>query len=211
VIVRDEGSGIDPKHLARIFDPYFTTKQSGSGLGLATAYAVIQKHGGHIGVVSELGHGAIFTLYLPASATPPQAAMAPPAAASAPAARRARVLVMDDEPSICAIVARMLKSSGCTVVAAADGDEAIAQYQQAQAAGTPFDVVIMDLTIPGGMGGEDAVKQLLALDPHARVIVSSGYADDPVMAHYADYGFKGIAAKPYTLNELRAVLQQVLQ
>ncbi|MCX7004471.1 MAG: PAS domain S-box protein, partial [bacterium] len=121
VIVRDEGSGIDPKHLARIFDPYFTTKQSGSGLGLATAYAVIQKHGGYIDVVSELGHGATFTLYLPASVTPPQAVVAPPTAASAPAARRARILVMDDEPSICAIVARMLKSSGCAVVAAPDG------------------------------------------------------------------------------------------
>ena len=211
VIVRDEGSGIDPKHLARVFDPYFTTKQSGSGLGLATAYAVIHKHGGHINVVSELGHGAIFTLYLPASVTPPQAVVAPPTAASAPAARRARILVMDDEPSICAIVARMLKSSGCAVVAAPDGNEAIAQYQQAQAAGTPFDVVIMDLTIPGGMGGEDAVKQLLALDPHARAIVSSGYADDPIMAHYADYGFKGTAAKPFTPNELRTVVRRVMQ
>ena len=211
VIVRDEGTGIDPKHLARIFDPYFTTKQSGSGLGLATAYAVIHKHGGHIGVVSELGHGTTFTLYLPASATLPQAIVAPPVAASASAARHARILVMDDEPYICAIVARMLKSSGCTVVAAADGAEAIARYQQAQAAGAPFDVVIMDLTIPGGMGGEDAVKQLLALDPHARVIVSSGYADDPVMAHYADYGFIGTAAKPFTLSELRTVVRRVLQ
>jgi len=135
----------------------------------------------------------------------------PDVAVYPPLNRPARVLMMDDETTLCDIVGRMLIRHGFAVAIAPDGDEALLQYQQAQAAGAPFDVVIMDLTIPGGMGGEETIKNLLVMDPHARAIVSSGYADDPVMAHYADYGFKGIAAKPYTLNELRAVLHEVLQ
>jgi len=211
VSVRDEGTGIDPKHLGRIFDPYFTTKQAGNGLGLATVYSVITKHGGHIDVASALGHGTTFTFYLPATAAPSQAAAHPPAAPHPHLDHPARILVMDDEPVVCDIVTRMLHACGFEVATARDGQQAIARYQQALAAGTPFDVVIMDLTIPGGIGGKEAIKDILALDPHARAIVSSGYADDPVMANYADYGFKGIAAKPYTLSELRHVLQQVLQ
>jgi len=211
VRVRDEGTGIDPKYIDRIFDPYFTTKQEGNGLGLATAYSVIHKHGGHIGIASELGKGTTFTLLLPAAAAAQPAATTPPAAASPAANHPARILVMDDEKTICFIVARMLQSCGFTVATANDGQQALTLYQQARAAGAPFDVVIMDLTVPGGMGGADAIKDLLVLDPLARAIVSSGYADDPVMANYADYGFKGIAAKPYTLNDLREVLARVLQ
>ncbi|MCX7001804.1 MAG: PAS domain S-box protein, partial [bacterium] len=154
VSVRDEGSGIDPQDLARIFDPYFTTKQTGSGLGLATAYSIIHQHGGHLGVVSEPGTGSTFTFYLPIAAPPPQAATLPDAAVYPPLNRPARVLMMDDETTLCDIVARMLIRHGFAVAIAPDGDEALLLYQQAQAAGAPFDVVIMDLTIPGGMGGE---------------------------------------------------------
>ncbi len=211
VCVRDEGTGIEPKHLDRIFDPYFTTKQTGSGLGLATAYSIIKRHGGHIGVVSALGQGTTFTLYLPASASPPQAETTPSAAACPSPARPANILVMDDEKMIRDIVTKMLLRCGFSVATAPGGREAIAMYQQARAAGAPFDVVIMDLTIPGGIGGKEAIKDILALDPQARVIVSSGYADDPVMANYADYGFKGVAAKPYTLGNLQKVLRQALQ
>ena len=209
ICVQDEGDGIDPKNIALIFDPYFTTKQTGSGLGLATVYSIIHKHGGHIGVVSEMGKGTTFTLYLPASTA--AAASAPAAAPRLAMTRAARILVMDDEDVVRTIVARMLQSCGFTVATASGGAEALALYRAAQAAGAPFDAAIMDLTIPGGIGGKDAIKDILAMDPHAKVIVSSGYADDPVMANYADYGFKGVAAKPYSLHDLQAVLGQVLQ
>ena len=125
--------------------------------------------------------------------------------------RPAKILVMDDEEAVRDIVERILSRSGFSVATAPGGQETLAMYRQAMVAGTPFDVVIMDLTIPGGIGGRDAIKALLAIDPQAKAIVSSGYADDPVMANYADYGFKGIAVKPYTPNELRTVLARVLK
>ncbi|MFA5205132.1 MAG: response regulator [Lentisphaeria bacterium] len=209
ITLRDTGTGIDPKYLERIFDPYFTTKQTGSGLGLASVYSIIHRHGGHISVASELGHGTTFTFYLPASDSLPAAA-APPAA-TAPPPRPAKILVMDDEETVCRFVVKMLTRCGFSVATAPDGREAVALYQEAMAAGTPFDAVIMDLTVPGGMGGKEAIKDLLAVDPHVNAIVSSGYADDPVMANYADYGFKGIAAKPYTPGELRTVLARILK
>ncbi|MEI8078512.1 MAG: CHASE domain-containing protein, partial [bacterium] len=209
--VRDEGVGIAPEHLNRIFDPYFTTKQAGSGLGLAVTYSIINKHGGHLVVASELGRGSTFTLYLPASESSLRAADAPPAAVAPTLKRPANILVMDDEVTVRQIVARILGRSGFSVTTAADGHEAIQLYQQAMADGAPFDAVILDLTVPGGLGGKETIKQLLALDPQAKAIVSSGYADDPVMANYADYGFQGIAVKPYTPNELRTVLARILK
>ncbi len=211
VTVRDEGGGIDPKVIDRIFDPYFTTKVAGHGLGLATVYSIISKHGGHIGVVSEPGRGTAFTFYLPASGCPARAETGLPAAGDPPPASRSRILVMDDDETVCALVVHMLTPCGFSVATAPDGQKAIAMYRQALAAGEPFDVVIMDLTVPGGLGGQEAVKELLAIDPHVRAIVSSGYADDPVMANPAQYGFKGVAAKPYSLSMLTEVVRQVLQ
>ena len=211
ITIRDEGTGIEAKHLNRMFEPYFTTRPGGHGLGLATAYSIIHKHGGHISVASEPGQGTTFALYLPAIILPQPAEPEPPVVASSSMDRRANILVMDDEAVVRNIITLMLKSCGFTAATASDGHAALALYRQALEAGAPFDAVIMDLTIPGGMGGEETVKNLLALDPHATVIVSSGYADDPVMANYADYGFKGIATKPYTISELRAVLARVLQ
>ncbi|MCX7003410.1 MAG: ATP-binding protein [bacterium] len=211
ITIRDEGTGIEAKHLDRMFEPYFTTRPAGHGLGLATAYSIIHKHGGHISVVSELGKGTTFTLHLPVSKAPRQAPLQPPATECPALGRSKSILVMDDEEAVRKIVTRILQSCGFSVATAPDGHAAIEMYRQARAAGAPFDVVIMDLTIPGGIGGEEAIKDLLALDPHAKVIVSSGYAEDPVMANYADYGFKGIAAKPYTKKELWEVLARVLQ
>jgi PAS domain S-box-containing protein len=210
VSVRDEGSGIDPKFIDRIFDPYFSTKQTGSGLGLATVYSIINKHGGHIGVVSDLGKGTSFTFYLPASEVLLREGANPPVADVPSPASPARILVMDDEEMVCALVVKMLTKSGFSAATAPNGQEAVAMYKQALEAGTPFDAVILDLTVPGGIGGKDALQALLAVDPGVRAIVSSGYADDPVMANYAEYGFKGIAAKPYTLSELRSILAKVL-
>jgi PAS domain S-box-containing protein len=214
ITVQDEGTGIDPKHLDRIFDPYFTTKQTGHGLGLATAYSIINKHGGHIGVESELGKGTTFALYLPASNAPQpsdkKTPPTPPAATSQPPAHAARILVMDDDAAICRLAVQMLGPCGYSVTTAPGGQEALELYKQALGDGEPFDVVIMDLTIPGGIGGKEAIKNFLAFDPHVRAIVSSGYAVDPVMANYAKYGFKDVAAKPYTPAELHEIVARVL-
>ncbi len=210
VVFQDEGEGINPKVIDHIFDPYFTTKQTGSGLGLTTVWSIINKHGGQIGVASELGKGTIFTLYLPASATLLPAKTQPPALESPAPTRTAKILVMDDEDSVRKLLVRMLTPCGYSVVTAINGQEAVALYRQALEAGAPFDVVILDLTIPGGPGGKEVLKDLLALDPHVRAIVSSGYADDPVMARPSAYGFKGTVAKPYTARTLREIVARVL-
>ncbi|MDM8541212.1 PAS domain S-box protein [Desulfococcaceae bacterium HSG9] len=211
VTVRDEGTGITQKHLDRIFDPYFSTKQTGSGLGLATTYSIISKHGGHISVDSELGNGTTFTIYLPASALRQLPETNQPVSEPSTRKRNFTILVMDDEEIICDVVTEILESSGYSVETASDGKQAIKMYQQSMDAGQPFDGVIMDLTIPGGIGGKDAIKDILEIDPAAVVIVSSGYCDDPVMANYAEYGFKGVAAKPYTMDKLTEVLNRTLK
>ena len=209
VMVQDTGGGIEPKVLGHIFDPYFTTKQTGSGLGLATVWSIITKHGGHIGVVSELGKGTTFTFYLPASAALPVKTKPPAAEGPAPA-RLAKLLIMDDDDMVCDLASKILARCGYTVATAPGGQEAIALYRQALESGAPFDAVIMDLTIPGGPGGKEVIKDLLALDPRVHAIVSSGYADDPVMANPSAYGFKGTVAKPYTARALREAVALVL-
>ena len=210
VIVQDEGVGINPKVIDHIFDPYFTTKPTGSGLGLATVWSIINKHGGHIGVVSELGKGTVFTFYLPAAASLQSAEAKPQAAEGLPPASPAKILMMDDEEAISRLAVRMLKPCGYTVTTAPNAQETIELYKQALETGAPFELIIMDLTIPGGRGGKDVIKDLLALDPHVRAIVSSGYAGDPVMANPAAYGFKGTVAKPYTARTLREAVSRAL-
>ena len=210
VIIKDEGIGIDPDHLDRIFDPYFTTKQKGSGLGLATVHSIIHKHDGWVGVESKPGSGTIFTLYIPAADAPLPRKTDEVETPRPGEKMSARILIMDDEEAICDVVTSMLDKIGFSAGSAPGGKEAVEMYRQAMDDGDPFDLVIMDLTIPGGVGGKEAVKDILALDPLARVVVSSGYADDPVMANYADYGFKGIMEKPYTMNCLNKTLTRVL-
>ncbi len=208
--VRDEGIGIDPEHLEYIFDPYYSIRQNGTGLGLATVYSIMEKHGGHISVASEPAKGTTFTLYLPASeATPP--AEARTVEKDAPNVKYAvRVLVMDDEDMVRMVASDMLKTCGCRVEITADGRETVKLYREAMDAGDPFDMVIMDMTVPGGMGGVEAVQEILAIDPEARAVVSSGYADNAALGNYADYGFMDILPKPYTLARLRNVLHRVL-
>ena len=211
VMVQDTGCGIESRVIAHIFDPYFTTKQTGSGLGLSMVWSIINKHGGHISVVSEQGKGATFTFYLPASAsTQSTEAKSPPAVKCPATTRPAKILVVDDEDSINKLVVSMLTPSGYSVVTAPNEQDAIALYKQALEAGAPFDVVILDLTIPGGPGGKKAITDLLELDPNVRAIVSSGYADDPVMSTPTEYGFKGTVAKPYSITALREAVARVL-
>ena len=213
--VRDTGTGIASEHLARIFDPYFTTKSSGSGLGLATAYSIIKKHEGTIQVESEIGVGTAFHIYLPAAA--PKPASTPGEKAGTATAKtteiavgsRGRILFMDDEAVLQELVGAMIEYLGYEVACVGDGEQALTRFQQARTAGTPFDAVIVDLTVPGGMGGYETVQRLRALDPNVRAIVSSGYSNDPIIANYRSHGFTGAIAKPYQMAELGKVLEEV--
>jgi len=209
ITVRDHGLGIPPEHLAKIFDPYFTTKQSGSGLGLAVVYSIIANHAGHITVESELGKGTAFSIYLPSTGKSPLAEK--PAEAPAPLRKgQGKVLVMDDEELIRNVSTAMLTQLGYEAYTATDGEEAITRYLQAQKDGQPFDLVIMDLTVPGGMGGKETIAHLRQIDPQVKAVVSSGYANDPIMANFKEYGFCGVAPKPFGLQELSELLQMIL-
>lgn len=209
ITVRDQGLGIPPEHLAKIFDPYFTTKQSGSGLGLAVVYSIIANHAGHITVQSEPGKGTVFSIYLPSTGKQPLAEK-PVAAKALLAKGQGKILVMDDEELIRNVSTAMLRQLGYEAHPANDGEEAITRYLQAQKDGQPFDLVIMDLTVPGGMGGKEAMAHLRQIDPKVRAVVSSGYANDPIMANFREYGFCGVAPKPFSLQELSDLLHVIL-
>ncbi len=210
ITVQDEGIGIAEEHIKKIFDPYFTTKAKGSGLGLATSYSIMKAHGGIVDVVSQPGEGTVFYLFLPATDKPlPKVEEAAPMPAPA-APEQARVLVLDDEEAICALVQCALEPLGYEVTAAQDADTAIKLYEDGFTSGRRFDLVISDLTIPGGMGGQEAVRRMLAIDPHVRAIVSSGYAMDPVMADFQKHGFCAMIAKPYEIAKLARVVAEVI-
>lgn len=205
--ISDQGVGITQEELPKVFDPYFTTKQNGNGLGLATAYSIIKKHDGHITVESEIDRGATFTIYLPASAgTLP----AEPESAEPLEIGRLKVLVMDDEETIREVAQEILSRLGFETELASDGAEAVERYKQARDADSPFDVVILDLTVPGGMGGEEAINRLHQIDPNVRAIVSSGYSNDPVVSEFRRYGFHGVVAKPYQVRDLTQTLRSVM-
>lgn len=207
ISVHDHGVGISKKHLSKIFDPYFTTKQKGSGLGLATSYSIVKKHGGHIVAESQPDKGTTFTLFLPASRT----ARRTKKTNEAPLLTgTGKILLMDDEEDIRQTTGEMIRRLGYTVELAADGARAIDLYQKARGA-APFDAVIMDLTVPGGMGGHETLGKLREIDPDIRAIVSSGYSNDPIMAYYKKYGFNGAVAKPYRIKDLGEALHTVLR
>ena len=206
ISITDEGTGIPPEHLAKVFDPFFTTKQKGSGLGLAASYSIIRKHEGLITVDSELGRGTTFSIYLPAS----QGDVTFFSRVDTFTKGNGRVLVMDDEEDMRNTTGDMLTRLGYTVDYAGEGVEAVAKYRQAREEGRPFDAVIMDLTVPGGMGGKEAARKLLELDPEARAIVSSGYSQDPIMSDFLSHGFRAVVKKPYRLRELSEVVAAVI-
>jgi len=205
--VEDHGAGIPEECLRKVFDPYFTTRESGKGLGLTLAYSVAKRHAGHIAVKSRIGEGAVFSIYLPASQS---AVLADKSVDAALIAGAGRLLIMDDEEIVRVVLSEMLTHLGYEAACSSNGSEAIEMYASAAESGSPFDAVIMDLTIPGGMGGKEAVKRLREVYPQAKVIVSSGYSNDPVMAEYRDYGFCGVVLKPYQVAELSGVLKEVL-
>ncbi len=206
--IGDNGGGIAPEQAARIFDPYYTTKEEGSGLGLAITHSIINKHGGHISVESQPGVGTTFTIYLAAVAGHGQ--IDEVAVESQKLAGCGRILVLDDEEMVREVASEMLTHLGYEVLLAADGREAIDLYRQGRQEGRPIEVFLMDLTIPGGMGGREAVAKLLALDPQIKAVVSSGYSNDPVVANFRDYGFVEVVAKPFRISELGKVIAKVM-
>ncbi len=206
IVVEDTGCGIPEENLSRIFDPYFTTKENGSGLGLATSYSIITRHGGCITVQSTRGHGSIFAIYLPAL---DMVLDGDKAGCDVSENRHKKVLLMDDEEVVQRVVARMLNSLGHEVLVVKDGETALDEYRQANRQRAPFDVVILDLTIQNGMGGRETAERLLEEDPKAMVILSSGYTNDPVLTNYRDYGCMGVITKPYLIEELREALESL--
>jgi len=206
--VTDTGMGIPEEHLRRIFDPYFTTKPGRTGLGLSACYSIVRKHAGEILVDSAIGKGTIARVILPAVEGP---AEGPPRPAITRGGRTGRILVMDDDDSIRTVAICMLAEGGYLALGARDGAEAISMYRDSMAdprAG--FDAVILDLTVPGGMGGKDAMAAMAAIDPGIKALVSSGYSDDPILSEYRRHGFSGVIAKPYSNEELIAAVGAVL-
>ena len=211
---QDQGSGIKKEHLERIFDPYFTTKDAGSqkgvGLGLAIAYSIVKKHGGHIAVESSLVRGTIFHIYLPAFGKDVIHDNDLTETAEAVMKKKGKILVMDDAKSVRDVTGAMLSYMGYDVEFAREGREAVAIYRAAKESGEPFDAVILDLTVSGGMGGKETIELLIALDPHIKAIISSGFSGDPIMSEYQEYGFKTAILKPYKMEELEEVLERLI-
>ncbi len=211
VVIRlvDEGVGISKEHLGKIFDPYFTTKKSGSGLGLASSYNIIKKHRGYIRVESTLGKGSEFLIYVPKSDK--KISASPIASGERPVFGRGRVLVLDDDPTIRKILNAILKYLGYQVDVTQNGSDTITRYEEALTSSVPYDAVILDLTVCGTVGGGQAVmKSLLAIDPHVKGIVSSGYSNETVIANFREYGFMAAIRKPYTLTELSNIVYDVV-
>ena len=207
ISIHDEGVGMSDDTISRMFDPYFSTKATGSGLGLATSYSIIKNHGGSIYAESELGKGTSFYIYLPVSKNNDSFEQK---ADMGSISSNERILIMDDDENILSMASRMIESFGLEPISCKDVPSTVATYRSYKEAGKAFAVVIMDLTIPGGMGGQEAVKLILDCDPKAKVIVSSGYSEDPVTSNYASYGFVGVLPKPYNIDDLSKAIQDAM-
>lgn len=208
ISIKDQGTGISEENLSKIFDPYFTTKKEGCGLGLATAYSIIKKHDGIITVDTKLNEGTTFNVYLPAS--PKNCRAAKMKSKKEITKGHGKILIMDDEDIVRNVAVEILKRLGYEVTAVKEGHEAIQAYQEALKNKQPYDVVIIDLTVPGGLGGKETIRELRKIDPKVKAVVSSGYSNDPIMSKYKDYGFSAVIAKPYRLQDLSEVLKKLL-
>ncbi len=206
--LQDSGMGVPEENISKIFDPFFSTKSFGTGLGLTTSYSIVKRHYGHVEVSSKLGYGTRFTIYIPATdktveKEEKQVTEVMPG--------NGKILLMDDDSAIREVAKLILERLGYTVTGTTKGEDAIAVYKEAMGTEREFDVVIMDLTIPGHMGGKDAIKELLKIDPNVCGIVSSGYSTDPIMSDFESYGFKGVVEKPFRVEELSRAIQLVME
>ena len=208
VSIKDHGVGIPNNVIDKVFDPYFSTKQAGSGLGLAICHSIIIRHGGHIAVQSKPGEGTVFSIFLSASSKQIASPEKTKKVSAVPG--QGKIMIMDDEEIVRKMVQAVLSHLGYEVEAAVDGEEAVALYKKGLASGSQADLIIMDLTIPGGMGGEEAVKEILSINAEAKVVVASGYSNDQIMANCKDYGFCGAIVKPFQMQDLHQLLQDVL-
>lgn len=207
ISVTDHGIGISEENLKKIFDPYFTTKQTGSGLGLSTTYSIIKNHDGYVDVESDVSVGTTFYIYLPASK---EKIVAKSKKIYIPLTGDGKILLMEDDENIQKTVRKLLNKVGYEVEVVKNGTEAIEAYQKAKDSVRPFDAVMIDLTIKGGMGGKETIKKLLEIDPEVKALVSSGYFNDPIMADFKEYGFKGVITKPYEIEELNKLLHKII-
>ena len=209
VSIRDDGKGIANEYLSKVFDPYFTTKDDGTGIGLATVYSIVKKHDGHLFLQSEVGVGTMIHFYLPALNK--QVVSESAQKTERNYTGKGRVLVMDDDQIIRDVVCEVLNSAGFNCDWAEDGKAAVDLYKDAFIDGTPYDLVIMDLAVPGGMGGKDAMAELLKIDSDVKAVVSSGYSNDPVMADHRKFGFKAKLPKPYAVSELQGMVLDLVK
>ena len=205
--MKDHGIGIPAEIVDKIFNPFFTTKKTGNGLGLSTFYSIIKKHNGYLEVESVPGIGTAFYILLPASM---KELSLNESHMEIVVSGEAKILLMDDEDTIRNAGSEMLIYYGYRVTLARDGQEAVELYKKAREMGEPFEAVIMDLTVPGGLGGIETMTILRQIDPEVKAIISSGYANDPVMSDYERYGFSGVVTKPYKFDELNDILNKVL-
>ncbi|MBE9535705.1 MAG: PAS domain-containing protein [Proteobacteria bacterium] len=211
IIIKDKGCGIKKENLHKIFEPYFTTKESGTGLGLATSFSIIKKHHGHIEIESEPDMGTKVQLYLPASTHKKLAAQKKETTRKFRGKSLGKILIMDDDEIVCQALELLLKkTTDYETVFAKDGAETIRLYKKAKRAANPFGAVIMDLTIPGGMGGKETIEKLKRFDPNVKAIVCSGYSEDPVMSDYRNYGFCDMLAKPYRIEDMKKKLENLI-
>ncbi len=209
ISIADAGVGIPPVVLDKIFDPYFSTKREGSGLGWAITHSIINKHDGHISVASTPGSGTVFTIFLPADRGFVQPA--PQRSSVAETLQPARILLMDDDEMVLNVTRSILQTLGHQVECVREGDECLERFRMDLATGSPPDLVILDLTIPGGKGGEETARELKLIDPSVKVVVSSGYANDSIIASYREYGFCAALSKPYVVEDLAKVIQSTLR
>ena len=206
ITVEDKGPGIQKEHIDRIFDPFFTTKKGGSGLGLSVAYSIIKRHGGNITVESEQGKGSVFTIFIPDSEILPEEKKAKTILHKG----RGNILLMDDEEKVRDTVSRMLEYLGYRVRPAKNGEEAIELYKKALRSGVPFNAVLLDMVVPGGMGGKDTVAELLKIDAGVKAVVITGYSSDPVISNFREYGFLASIPKPFSIEDLGRTLYEVM-
>ncbi|MFC1670408.1 PAS domain S-box protein [Spirochaetota bacterium] len=208
IAINDEGTGIPRKYLKDIFDPYFTTKPGGSGLGLSISHSIIRKHDGFIQVESDINSGTTFKIYIPVTN---KALNHINSNFRNDYAEKGRILILDDDHLVLKVASKMTQQLGYEVDTSDNGEETINKYKLAKKSDNPFDIVIMDLTVPGGMGGKEVIKILKKYDPEIKAVVSSGYSNDPIMANYEEYGFSGVVVKPYRLEDISEVLQKVIK